>query len=432
VSTVQLPKLITILLLVLFVFLASWRRTFQYRHWVSFAVGLTAILLGLVPIDRVLKYVNLDVIGLLIGMSIMTVYMEECGLAEVVARALIKKVKGIRTLFFSLTMVSGIISIALENVTVVLMMAPIAIAIARRIDIDPRAFVIGIALASNMAGSATMIGDPPAIITAGYFGLSFGDFILYQGRISMFFYTLVSMFLACISLSLWVRVPKTRLRELSDEVPHVDKVFLFETLAMLSTKIVLLCLRESLGIPLTLAACVGVGGLTILRILHRDFASVREAFIKGFEWRTAMFLIGVFILSGAFAEQGLAHDLALAIYNLSCSPFVMTSLLVWLSVFVSAFLDNVPYVATMLPVVQDLGARSGIDPVVLAWAMLLGATLGGNLTYIGASANVVAVRILEREGVKVTFGDFIKLSAIFNSVSVVSGWIVFELVWNFI
>ncbi len=423
-------KVVVLALLALFIVLVSWRRTLPYRHWVALGVGVAALVLGLVPLNKLLEYVDLDVIGLVLGMSIMTVYMNRCGLADAAAAAILRRVGGLRMLVFLITLLAGVVSIALENVTVVLMIAPVAFSISSRLGIDPRPLIIGVALASNMAGSATMIGDPPAIITAGYFKLSFGDFIVYRGRPSMFFYTLLAMILACMVLSV-TSYPRARInveRRAGERVVR-DPVFLAETCFFLSLKILLLSLRTSLGIPLTAAAAVGVGGLTLARLFHRDTESVRAAFQEGFEWRVALFLFGVFILSGAFKEQGLADDLANLIAGLGWGFLGVTSLLVAVSVAVSAFIDNVPYVATMLPVVDKLHEAMGVDPVLLAWSMLLGATLGGNLTYIGASANVVAVRLLEKEGHRVYFGDFLRLSIPFNTVSVLSGWLAFELTW---
>ncbi|HDN75774.1 MAG TPA: citrate transporter [Acidilobales archaeon] len=407
-------------------------RTMPYRYIVSALLGVIAVTLGLTPLSKILDYIDLDVIGLIIGMSIMTVYIESSGLARLAALLIERRVRRPSIITFLLSLVAGVISIALENVTVVLIVAPIAFTIASKRGIDPRPLIIGVALASNLAGSATMIGDPQAIITAGYFKLSFGDFIVYNGKPSMFFFTLVAMILACLSLGMLSRKPSsqnTKSPSVSEEVDF-DKAFIAETLIFLALKIALLTLRGRLGIPLTLAAVVAVGGLSITRLVHRDLNNVVKAFKDGFEWRVALFLIGVFILSGAFVEQGLANDLACILRTFSGGDlFILTSLLVWISVLASAFIDNIPYIATMLPVIDGIHKMLNVNAITLAWALLLGATLGGNLTYIGASANVIAMRMLEKHGFRTSFMDFIRFSIPFNTISVLSGWLLYEITW---
>ena len=412
--------------------LIAWGRV--ERHWVSLGVLLILLASGAVSPVEAVGYIDWDVLGLILGMSILTVFLEESGLMELVARFLEKKLDTPWKLVFGLSLMAGIVSIALENVTVVLLFAPITLRLALRMGLNPIPVLIGVALASNMSGSATMIGDPPAILTAGYFNLAFTDFIWYGWRPSMFFLTLIPMIIACLVLAFIVvreirRYTRVEVEMVPEEFDY-DKTFLLEAVLFLSVKIVLLSLRHVLGIPLSLAAAVGAGGLIVTRLIHRDTASVKKALIDGFEWKLLLFLAGVFTLSGAFAKHGLAG--MVANWILSVSPkdlFSITSLLVWISVIISAVIDNVPYTATMLPVVAIISNNLGVEPITIAWALLLGLTLGGNLTYIGASANVTAVRILERKGYRVSFKDFIKISLPFNTVSVVTGWILYEIFW---
>ena len=432
----MLSKLLVLALLSVIVLTSSIRRIANYRHYVALGVAILAIFLGLLPLNKIFNYIDIDVIGLIIGMSIMTVFIELSGLAELTASIISKYVHRPSLIILSLSLTAGIISIALENVSVVLIMAPIAFTLASKLKVDPKILIIGIALASNLSGSATMIGDPQAIITAGYFKLAFGDFIVYNGKPSMFFFTLAALILACISLTYMARTRyinkgNTQIYSVMKVSNRIDKAFVFETVIFLSIKIILLTLRNELGIPLSLAAFVAIAGLSTVRlIIHKDVDSVIKALKGGFEWRVALFLIGVFTIAGSFSEQGLANDLAMLISFVGGRDlFLITSALVWLSVIASAFIDNVPYIATMLPVVESLQRILGVNPIVLAWALLLGATLGGNLTYIGASANVVAVRLLEKKGFQTTFIEFIRLSVPFNTVSVLSGWLLYELTW---
>ncbi len=420
-------------LLGLLVVMVAWGRV--ERHWVSLAILLALVVTGAVGLDEALYYVDWDVLGLILGMSILTVYLEDSGLMELTARFLRRRLTSPLKLVFWLSFTAGLVSIALENVSVVLLFAPIALRMARYLGVNPVTVLIGVALASNMAGSATMIGDPPAIITAGYFGLAFTDFIWYNGRPSMFFFTLIPMILACLMLAVIARKSlgegfSSRVGVVGEEDSVLDKVFLAEASFFLALKIFLLSIRHVVHLPLSLVALISVGGLTITRLLHGDREHVERALRGGFEWKLLLFLVGVFVLSGAFAKHGLASMAAEYIISIGARNLVfVTSLLVWLSVLVSAFIDNVPYTTTMLPVVSSIAADLGVEPITIAWALLLGTTLGGNLTYIGASANVTAVRILEKNGYNVSFKDFIKISLPFNTISVVTGWILYEVFW---
>ncbi len=426
---------LVIALLGLLVGLVAWGRI--ERHWVGLIILIALVVSGAVSLGEVVYYVDWDVLGLILGMSILTVYLEESGLMEVTARFLRRMLTSPLKLVFWLSFTAGLVSIALENVSVVLLFAPIALRMAKYLDINPVPVLIGVALASNMAGSATMIGDPPAIITAGYFGLSFTDFIWYNGKPSMFFFTLIPMILACLTLALITRKNMESKHTVALGNPGIeehsgvlDKVFLGEASLFLAVKIVLLSIRHIVHLPLSLVALISVGGLTLTRLIHGDKRHVVSALKNGFEWKLLLFLTGVFTLSGAFAKYGLASMAADYITSIGARNLVLvTSSLVWLSVIVSAFIDNIPYTTTMLPVVSAIALDLGVEPITIAWALLLGTTLGGNLTYIGASANVTAVRILEKKGYNVSFKEFIKISLPFNTVSVVTGWVLYEILW---
>jgi len=420
--------------LIALVALTAWGRI--ERQWIGLGVLLALLVAGAVTPIEVLKFIDWDVLGLVLGMSIFTVFLEESGLMDIAARLMYRRLGSPKAVVFWLSFLAGMISIFLENVTVVLLVAPITFRIAARFRMDPALILIPVALASNIAGSATMVGDPPAIITAGYLNLAFTDFIWYQGKPSMFFMTLVPMVLACLVAAAIVGretgsgVLLYGSESLEEPRRDVDKVFLVEAFLFLAVKIALLSLRHELHIPLSLAAAIGVGGLTLLRLIHGDKASIVRAFREGFEWKLLIFLAGVFVLSGAFAKHGLAIAMAKWLVSVGGSNlYAVTSLLVWMSVAVSAFIDNVPYTATMLPVVAAIARDLSVEPITIAWAMLLGTTLGGNLTYIGASANVTAVRLLEKRGRNVSFAQFTKISIPFNTVSVMIGWVMYELLW---
>ena len=407
-------------------------------RWIIGIILLATLLLtGSSTLTDVVRFVDWDVLGLIVGMGIFTVLLEESGLMELTARFIRARAGSPGTVLFWIILTAGLVSIILENVTVVLLFAPIAYRLSKKLGVNPVPVVIGIALSSNMAGSATMIGDPPAIITAGYFNLAFMDFIWYHGRPSMFFLTLIPMIVSCYVYSKIVGrevgYSDEPVAEEDNETiwKGLDKIFVYEAILFLSIKITLLSIRHIIHIPLTLAALIGVGGLSLTRIiLHRDTASVKKAVRKGVDLDIIVFLIGVFVLSGAFAKHGLAAAAAKTILSLaSGNLFVITSLLIWLSVAVSAVMDNTPYVVTMLPIAKYIAIGLNVNPVVVAWALLVGATLGGSITYIGASANLVAVKLLEKKGYKVTFSEFIRKSIPFNMTNILLGWLLYTIFW---
>ncbi len=425
---------VIISLLVLMVVLVASNKV---PRWIIGIILLAILLLtGTSTLTDVIKFVDWDVLGLIMGMGIFTVLLEESGLMELTARFIRARIGSPSTVIFWIILIAGLVSIILENVTVVLLFAPIAYRLSKKLGVNPIPVIIGIALSSNMAGSATMIGDPPAIVTAGYFNLAFMDFIWYHGRPSMFFLTLIPMIVSCYVYSKIVSKEvgysdKLVVEDNETIWKGLDKIFIYEAILFLSIKITLLSIRHLIHIPLTLAALVGVGGLSLIRIiLHRDTVSVKIAVRKGIDLDIIVFLIGVFVLSGAFAKHGLAAAAAKAILSIaSDNLFVVTSTLIWLSVAISAVMDNTPYVVTMLPIAKYIAVGLNVDPVVIAWALLVGATLGGSITYIGASANLVAVRLLEKKGYKVTFSGFIRRSIPFNMANILLGWLLYTIFW---
>jgi Na+/H+ antiporter NhaD/arsenite permease-like protein len=422
--------LLTLSLLILMIILVSINK--PSREYIGLILILTLLLTKAITPYEFIKYVNWDVLGLIIGMNIFSVLLEESGLVKLLSDKILSHTYSYRKILFLLTLSSGIISIALENVTVVLLMAPIVFMITDKTGYDPAPIIIGVALASNMAGSATMIGDPPAIIVAGHYNLSFIDFIIHDVKPSMFFITLIPMIISTYIYTLLVPEQKIVNNKSNTIITNnTDKSFLVEATIFLTIKITLLSIRNIIELPLTLIATIGVGGLILTRIiLHNDIESAKKGVRQGFDWKLIVFLIGIFVLSGAFAKYGLARRFAEFILGVAGNNlFYITSILIWISVAFSAVMDNTPYVVTMLPVIDDIVRDIGADPLTIVWALLLGATLGGGITYIGASANLIAIRLLEKKGRKVSFLEFIRKSLPFNLSNIIIGWIIYSIFW---
>lgn len=429
----EMYNLLTICLLIALISLLIWDRI--ERHWVSLIILLILVSTGSLGLNEVIKYIDWDVLGLIIGVSILTIYLEISGLTSLIANYVVNISRGSRLLFlFMISSIAGLISIFMENVSVVILMFPIVLSASRIMGLNPVIPSILMALSANISGSATMIGDPPAIITAGAFNLSFIDFIIYNGKPSMFFFTIISMITAivitCYASHRKIEAVRVYNGGAVSGEGVVDKVFILEAILSLVVKIVLLSLRHVLGISLSITALISIGLLTILRITHRDINSVQVAIRRGFEWKLVLFLIGVFALSGSFEKHGLAASFAEFLVRLTGSNSGLTaSSLLFLSVVLSAVIDNVPITVTMIPVVTRIAQFIMTDPVVIMWSVLIGLTLGGNLTYIGASANITVVRLLEKNGYRVSFVDFIKISSIYNTVSVLIAWILYLIIY---
>jgi Na+/H+ antiporter NhaD/arsenite permease-like protein len=323
---------------------------------------------------------------------------------------------------------TGFLSIMLENVAVVLLVAPIALAISHKAGIHPVPLFIGMAVSSNLQGAATLIGDPPSMLLAGAAGFSFNDFFFYGGKPGIFFATEIGALVSTLVLFfLFRRYHKT--------MPNLQRsryLSIVPTLLVLAL-ITALILSSSFqhNFPyMTGLLCVVFGVLGFFWYLLDSRGRELKSFLSRLDWQTGIFLAGVFILVESVSLAGLLDDLAAFILRISQgSPFAVFLLIIWCSVFLSAFIDNVPYLIAMLPVVQVLTPKLGVDPYLLYLGLLLGASVGGNITPIGASANIVAMGILRKQGRSVGFFEFVRIGLPFTIFAVIAStlfaWLVF-------
>ena len=324
---------------------------------------------------------------------------------------------------------TGIISIFVENVATVLVMAPIAMALSKKLNLNPIPFMIGLAVMSNLEGTATLVGDPPSMIFASYSGYNFNDFFVHQGKLSIFFIIQVGMIVGCIFFyCIFGRVKEKAQIEKDTAISYVP---LYLLLLMIFGLAGISFLSTDLGYA---SGCL-VLGLGIIGLLWYRFSQKKDskdvwALVKELDWETIFFLIGIFVVVGAIAETGLLQDFAAFIENLIGGRVFLGFVLILLfSVIISGFVDNVPYIIVMLPVVQTLAVNIGISQEIYMFALLIGSCLGGNLTPFGASANIVAMGILKKEGHPINFGGFLKISAPFTILTTVAAAAVLWLIW---
>ena len=324
---------------------------------------------------------------------------------------------------------TGIISIFVENVATVLVMAPIALALSKKLKLNPVPFMIGLALMSNLEGTATLVGDPPSMIFASYAHYTFNDFFVHQGKISIFFFIQAGMLVGCIFFYCFFR--KAKEKASVDKEPVISYLPLWLLLTMIGGLAVISFLTPELGYS---SGCfvlgLGLLGLLWYRVSQKKSPAEIWQLVKELDWETIAFLIGIFVVVGAISETGLLDDFALWLAHVTGgSKFAGFILILLFSILISGFVDNVPYIIVMLPVAGSLATGLGIQKELLMFALLIGSCLGGNLTPFGASANVVAMGILKKEDHPITFPGFLKISAPFTILTTAAAAALLWAVW---
>ena len=362
--------------------------------------------------------IDWNVIFLLLGMMLIVGVVKRTGLFEYVAIWAAKKARGRPfPIMVILIVVTGVASAALDNVTTVLLVAPVTLLICDRLGVPPVPFLIAEVLASNIGGTATLVGDPPNIIIASRSGLSFDDFLRVLAPFVLV--VLIVLVLLCrIMFRKAFRYDAKRVAQvmaLRERDAIRDRRLVVSSLAVLAAVLVAFGLHTVLGLEPSVVALLG--GLLLLALSRLDATDVA----KDVEWPTLVFFAGLFVMVGGLVATGVIDTIARAATNaVEDRLWPATLLLLWASAGLSAIVDNIPYVATMSPIVAELvDAAGGNDKAeVLWWALALGADLGGNATAVGASANVVVLGIAERAGHRISFWGFTKYGLIVAAISV--------------
>lgn len=365
------------------------------------------ILIRILHSENAIKYIDFNTIGVLIGMMIIVSIVRNTGAFEYVAIFSAKKAKGDPwKIILSLSIVTAITSALLDNVTTVLLIAPMTLVITDVLEMDPIPFLIPEILASNIGGTSTLIGDPPNIMIGSATGLGFMDFLVNLAPIIVVIFIATFAILKVIYGKKLVVKEAQRLEIMSfDEKKSItDKPLLIKCIIVLVLVMVGFFLHEQLNYP---SAVVALSGAVLLMLMTSS--SVDEVF-HSVEWPTIFFFAGLFIIVGGLEEVGLISKLAQSLLSLTQGNLLVTGiLLLWLSAIISSFLDNIPFVATLIPLVQAMGVSGHMNVTPLWWAISLGACLGGNGTLIGASANVVVAGIAEKQGFKLSFMRYLKI-----------------------
>ena len=376
-----------------------------------------------------LELINWNILMIYVGSMIIAALFIYSRVPARIADALVSLSPSTGIAVVLILAMTGIISIFVENVATVLVMAPIALALSRKLKLNPVPFMIGLALMSNLEGTATLVGDPPSMIFASYAHYTFNDFFVHQGKISIFFFIQAGLLVGCIFF--YCFFSKAKEKASVDKEPVISYLPLWLLLIMIGGLAVISFMSTELGYS---SGCF-VLGLGIIGLLWYRFNQKKErseiwTLVKELDWETIAFLIGIFVVVGAISETGLLDDFALWLAHVTGgSKFAGFVLILLFSILISGFVDNVPYIIVMLPVAGSLATGLGMQKELLMFALLIGSCLGGNLTPFGASANVVAMGILKKEGHPINFPGFLKISAPFTILTTAAAAALLWVIW---
>lgn len=396
----------------------------KYRTYIALGSALIFVVSGMLPLDQFFGAIDFNVLLMIAGTMGLVKLFIDSKMPSLLADLVMERVPNVQMAAVALSLFAGVISAFVDNVATVLMVAPVALEICKKLKTNPVPFIIAIAVSSNLQGAATLVGDTTAIMLGSYADMSFLDFFWYKGRPGMFFAVELGAVISAIILAWIFRREKGQIEKNGERTKVNDYV---PAILLLLTVVLLIVASFIPNKPdvtngLICTALFAVG-LVYTCIKNKDAKCAVEP-IKSIDFETIGLLFGLFLMIGGISNMGVIDEAAKLLASLGGGDvFVLYTVIVWASVLISAFIDNIPYVATMLPVVTGLASTLGIDPTVLYFGLLSGATLGGNCTPIGASANITGIGILRKNGYTVKNGDFFRIGIPFTLAAVIPAYI---------
>ena len=377
-----------------------------HRSLAAITGAMIVLALHVMPFDAAMEHIDFNTLGVLLGMMLFVSVVKLSGVFEFLAIKCARLAKGdpwkIMLLFVLLT---AVLSAFLDNVTTVLLIGPMTLTVCKLLDVNPIPFFMTEILASNIGGTATLIGDPPNIMIGSAAGYSFFDFILYDApAVAIILVAILGVFYALYGRKMNVDDDehKARIMELDEHAQIKNRRLLKQSVVMTALVVVGFMAHGALGLE---SCIIALGAAGIIMLISGE--SIEEA-LSNVEWTTLSFFAGLFVIVGALAETGVIGMLANGLIDATGGNVFITMLVLLIgSAVISSFLDNIPFVATMIPILLAMES-TGMDVTPLWWAVSLGACLGGNGTLIGASANVVLSDISKKHGYEITFAKFFK------------------------
>lgn len=422
----SIALILFILMYIVMILKSDWK---LYAIWI---VAIAFVALGIIKRNPfyILSVVNWNVLMMIGGTMLVVYFFIESKMPNLLADIILDKCKNVMWVIILMSLFSGAVSAFIDNVATVLMIAPVGLAICKKLDISPVSMLLSIAVSSNLQGAATLVGDTTSIMLGDYADMNFMEFFWMNGRPGIFW---------AVELGALMTVPVMMIlfHKYTQPVEAGKKTEVKEMFPTIALCGIVVCLIIASFIPNTPSVINGAICMTIAVIcVLYDYVKKREKLniIHAFasvDIETLLVLCGLFVVIRGITDVGLIDDAASLIVNAGGNNlFVLYTIIVWGSVLFSAFIDNIPYVATMLPILTSITALLGIEPYVLYFGLLTGATLGGNITPIGASANITAVGMLKKGGHDVSFGDFMKIGLPFTLVAATTGYLFIWIFWH--
>ena len=395
-----------------------------YRPYIAVGSAVIFIATGMLPFNEIVGAIDFNVLLMIAGAMGLVQLFIDSKMPALLADLIMEKVPNVQMAAVALALFAGVISAFVDNVATVLMVAPIAMEICKRLKTNPVPFIIGVAVSSNLQGAATLVGDTTAIMLGSYANMNFLDFFFYRGRPSIFWSVELGALASALILAWLFRKEKNPIPKAPTRTKVTDFVPTYLLVIMLALLISASFIPNKPDITNGLiCTSLLVVGMIYTLFKTRDF-SVAISPVKAIDFETIGLLFGLFLVIGGITHMGVVDAVANLLAQMGGgSLFVIYTVIVWASVLFSAFIDNIPYVATMLPVVTGLAAALNVDPTVLYFGLLSGATLGGNCTPIGASANITGIGILRRAGYEVKSSDFFRIGIPFTLAAVIPAYI---------
>ena len=377
-----------------------------HRALVAIVGAMILLVVHVVTFDQAMSHVDFNTLGVLLGMMLFVAVVRLSGIFEYLAIKCARLAKGdpwrVMVLFVCLT---ALLSALLDNVTTVLLIGPMTITVCRLLDIDAVPFFLAEIMASNIGGTATLIGDPPNIMIGSKAGLSFADFVVTTGpAVILIMIVICALFYVVYGRRMVVAPERmAAVMELDEKRAVQDGMLMKKSLVMIALIVLGFVCHSSLGVE---SCVVALAAASIMLLIGRQDI---EEIVLGVEWSTILFFTGLFVIVGGMVKCGVISALGNALVSVTGGNVTLLMILIlWGSAVFSSVLDNIPFVATMIPLILSMQA-DGMDVTSLWWALSLGACLGGNGTLIGASANVVLSGISAKHGHPITFGHYLKV-----------------------